>query len=73
MKIALIADSHCGARQDHDIFNDHFLKFYNEVFFPKIDELKISTVIHLGDVFDRRKYVNFKTLQSWRSGFFDKL
>jgi DNA repair exonuclease SbcCD nuclease subunit len=29
--------------------------------------------VHLGDVFDRRKYVNFNTLADWRSQVFDKL
>ena len=46
MKIALITDTHFGARNDSLAFNDHFYKFWREVFFPYIDEHGIDTVIH---------------------------
>jgi DNA repair exonuclease SbcCD nuclease subunit len=36
-------------------------------------EEKISTVLILGDTFDRRKYVNFFTLKRTKEMFFDKL
>ena len=71
MKIALITDTHFGARSDSIAFDNYFRKFYDEVFFPKLDELKLDTIIHLGDCFDRRKYVNFNTLKSCREYFFD--
>lgn len=71
MKVALLADSHAGSRNDHPVFNDFFLKFFTETFFPKILEENIKTIIHLGDVFDRRKYINFQTLNSWRTNVFD--
>jgi len=73
MKIALVTDTHFGARSDSTPFDNFFNKFYTEVFFPYIDEHKISTVIHLGDVFDRRKYINYNTLKSCREYFFNKL
>jgi len=73
MKIAVIADTHCGARNDTEVFNAHFLKFFHEQFFPYLDEHNIKTIIHLGDVFDRRKYVNLKTLSSWKNNVFDAL
>ena len=34
MKIALLNDTHFGARNDSLIFDDFFHKFYDEVFFP---------------------------------------
>ena len=71
MKIALITDTHFGARSDSIAFDNYFRKFYDEVFFPRLDDLGIDTIIHLGDCFDRRKYVNFNTLKSCRQYFFD--
>jgi DNA repair exonuclease SbcCD nuclease subunit len=73
MKLALITDTHAGARSDSTIFNDHFLRFYDEVFFPYLKENRIGTIIHLGDLFDRRKYINFSILNSWRKNIFEKM
>ena len=73
MRIALITDTHAGARNDQLVFNNYFIKFYQEVFFPYLDKNGIDTIIHLGDVFDRRKYVNFYTLNSWRKNVFEVL
>lgn len=63
MKIAIIGDSHFGARSDSPIFRDYFAKFYDEIFFPYILKNNINTVVHLGDFLDRRKFVNFETLK----------
>jgi len=69
MKIALITDTHFGARGDSMLFYDYMMEFYNEVFFPYIDEKKINTVIHLGDVVDRRKFINFNVLHRFKKDF----
>lgn len=61
MKIAIITDTHYGVRNDSLIFLDYYKRFYDNVFFPYLDENKIDTVIHLGDVVDRRKYINYVT------------
>ena len=71
MKIALLTDTHAGARNDSTIFNDYFLNFYRNQFFPTIREREIDTIIHLGDLFDRRKFINFHTLTTWKKDFFD--
>jgi DNA repair exonuclease SbcCD nuclease subunit len=73
MKIAIITDQHFGARNDSPQFLDYYEKFYSQTFFPKLVEEKISTVLILGDTFDRRKYVNFFTLKRTKEMFFDKL
>ena len=73
MKIALITDTHFGARGDHAAFDKHFKKFYEQTFFPALDERGIRNVIHLGDMFDRRKYINYLTLSNCREYFFDPL
>jgi DNA repair exonuclease SbcCD nuclease subunit len=73
MKIALITDTHWGARNDSLHFIDFFEKFYRDVFFPKLEKEKIDTVIMLGDTFDRRKYINFYTLKQAKRIFFNIL
>ena len=52
MKIALLNDTHFGARNDSTIFDDFFHKFYNDIFFPYLKEHNIKTLIHLGDIVD---------------------
>jgi len=56
-----------GARNDSELFLNHFLTFFEEQFFPYLKENNIDTVIHLGDFFDRRKYVNVNTLNQVRN------
>lgn len=73
MKIAILCDSHFGARSDSKVFLEHQGKFFSDIFFPYIDEHKIDTVIHLGDIFDRRKYINFYTLKRSKEFFFEQL
>jgi DNA repair exonuclease SbcCD nuclease subunit len=73
MKIALITDTHFGARSDSLPFDNFFRKFYDEVFFPTLTRERITTVIHLGDCFDRRKYINFNILRNCREYFFNRL
>ena len=73
MKIALITDTHFGARNDSGVINDYMMKFYDDIFFPYIIDNDIKTVIHLGDLVDRRKYVNFVTLNRLRTDFIFRL
>ena len=73
MKIAILTDTHFGARNDSSQFDSFFKKFYEEVFFPYLEKHEIRTVFHLGDVFDRRKYINFNTLRSCKKYFFEPL
>ena len=63
MKIACVNDSHFGARNDSSLFLDYFVSFYENQFFTYLKENDVKQVIHLGDFFDRRKYVNFSTLK----------
>jgi DNA repair exonuclease SbcCD nuclease subunit len=72
MKIAVLGDSHFGVRNDSQIFHDYQAKFYSEVFFPYLETHGIKTVIQTGDLFDRRKFVNFNTLALAKSYFFDR-
>ena len=73
MKIALINDTHFGARSDSQLFFDYFMKFFDEVFFPYLLKNNIKTVIHAGDLMDRRKFVNFNILNQVRERFMEKI
>ena len=73
MKVILITDQHIGARNDNLSFVKYFKKFYDEVFFPYIDKHDITTIINLGDMFDRRKYVNFNTLHFTKETWLEPL
>ena len=73
MKIALINDTHAGARGDSLPFNEYFFKFWEGTFFPYLKENDIKHICHLGDVVDRRKFINYVILNSWRKRFFDVL
>ncbi len=73
MKIAIITDQHFGARNDSIHFLDFYEKFYRDTFFPTLKENNITTLLILGDTFDRRKYVNFYSLKRTKDMFFDPL
>lgn len=72
-KIALITDTHFGIKSDSPIFYSYFDKFLDNIFFPELDRQGIDRIIHLGDVFDRRKTVNFNTLTWARNSFFNRI
>ena len=73
MKIAIITDQHFGVRQDKDAFLNKFEQFYQNVFFPKLEEYGVDVVLDLGDTFDRRKQVNHRTLDRAKKMYFDPL
>ena len=73
VKIALLNDTHFGARGDSQLFLDYFMKFFDEVFFPYIKKNNIKTIIHAGDFMDRRKFVNFNILNQVRERFFSHI
>lgn len=72
-KICLVTDLHFGGRGDSPAFDKFFEEFYANIFFPNIDKRKMDTVVCLGDTFDRRKYINFNSLQNCKRYFFDEL
>lgn len=73
MKFAILGDTHFSARNDSKNFHKYFEKFYSEVFFPYCEENKINTVFQLGDLFDRRKFINFYSLAECKRYFFEQL
>jgi DNA repair exonuclease SbcCD nuclease subunit len=73
MKIALLNDTHFGCRNDSPAFIKYQNRFYDELFFPYLIENKIDTLIHLGDVVDRRKFINFNTAHNFQQKFWKRL
>lgn len=73
MKVAVITDTHWGARGDSPQFSKYMGKFYEDVFFPYLKLNGITTILHCGDIFDRRKYVNYLTLRNFRTQFLDPI
>ena len=73
MKIAILNDTHCGIRNSADIFINYQKSFYEDVFFPYLLDNDIKQIIHLGDYYDHRKYVNFKALNHNRKVFLSEL
>ena len=73
MKVAIITDQHFGARKNSKVFHDHFLKFYNDIFFPTIEKEGITTIIDMGDTFDSRKGIDFSALSWAKDYYYDRL
>lgn len=71
MKIVILGDTHFGARGDSLDFHRYFQRFYDEVFFPYLKENNITTIFQMGDLFDRRKFINFNSLYLSRRYFFN--
>jgi len=73
MKIAIITDQHFGARKGSKPFHDYFKKFYDNVFFPYLEEHKIDTVIDMGDTFDNRRSIDLWSIDWAKETYFDRL
>lgn len=71
-RIAILGDTHWGTRNDLSIFYEHFDQFFSK-FVDELVQNNIQVVFQLGDLFDRRKYINFRTLESSKRTFFDRL
>jgi hypothetical protein len=73
MKLALITDCHLDGRKGSLAFWEYFQKFYDEVFFPALEEHGVTTVIDLGDTFDNRKSMDFNTFHRVKTNYFERL
>ena len=73
MKVAIITDQHFGCRKNSKLFHDYFLKFYNDIFFPYLEENGITTIVDMGDTFDSRKGIDFSALAWAKDNYYDRL
>jgi DNA repair exonuclease SbcCD nuclease subunit len=73
MKVAIITDTHYGARKGSKLFHDYFELFYKHVFFPTLEQYGITTVIHMGDAFDSRKSIDYQSFEWAKRVVFEPL
>ena len=72
-KLAILNDTHFGIKNGSDIFIQYADKFFSETFFPYCVENGIKHILHLGDYFDRRKYINFATMKANMKHFIEPM
>jgi metallophosphoesterase superfamily enzyme len=73
MKVAILTDTHYGARKGSKLFHDYFEQFYKNIFFPTLEQYGITTVIHMGDAFDSRKSIDYQSLDWAKRVVFEPL
>ena len=73
MKVAIITDTHYGARKGSKYLHDYFELFYENVFFPALEEHGVESVIHMGDAFDSRKSIDYQSLEWAKRVVFEPL
>lgn len=71
--MALITDTHFGDRSDNQHLLAHQQRFFRETFFPILEKKSVEHVIHLGDLVDRRKFMNFLVQKAMNECFLDPL
>ena len=71
-KTVMISDIHFGARNDNEVIAEYQEEFFNHLFdYMKNNDIK--NLLVLGDVFDRRKFVNFRTMRLVNRCFIDPI
>jgi len=73
MNVLVITDQHFGVRNDSLIFLERYRQFYSQIVIPTIDKMGITEVLCLGDTFDKRKTINFNSLDAAKEMWFDPL
>lgn len=71
--IVVGTDFHFGCRNDDEVFMERHFEYLENVFLPAVEQNKVTTFLHLGDLFDKRKIINIKTFDMVCERFFDKL
>ncbi|HET8689737.1 MAG TPA: metallophosphoesterase [Methanosarcina sp.] len=69
--IAILGDTHFGARNGSKQYHRYFAKFFKD-FFKYIDDFEIKDVIQLGDLFDVRKHVDTWVLDWCKETFIEE-
>jgi DNA repair exonuclease SbcCD nuclease subunit len=73
MKICILGDTHFGVRNGNTNFLALQEKFFLKVFVPYLIENDIKTVFQMGDMFDKRRSIDFLSLAESKAFFFKPL
>lgn len=73
MKVAIITDQHFGARKSDKNFHNYFKKFYDNIFFPTLEQNGITQLVDMGDTFDNRKNIDIWSLKWSKENYYDRL
>jgi DNA repair exonuclease SbcCD nuclease subunit len=68
MKLALITDTHYGVRNDNPALIANMNRSM-DFFFAELKRREIDDIVHLGDLYDRHKYINYLTARACRESF----
>ncbi len=69
MKVAIVSDTHLGFGNDKPEFHRQAVKFFGDVFFPYVKANGVEAIIHLGDLVDKRRNINYTTLKVLKESF----
>lgn len=67
----MLTDTHFGGRGGNKFLMKSQEKFFENIFFPKLKEHNVKTVLHGGDLFDVRKHIQFQSLHDTKRIFLD--
>lgn len=73
MKVAIITDQHFGVKKSDKMYHNYFKKFYDNIFFPALEERGITQLIDMGDTFDNRKHIDIWSLKWAKENYYDRL
>ena len=68
-KVVLLGDTHFGIKNGNITFLNYMMDFYENEFFPYLLENNIKHVVQMGDFMDKRKSVDFITLDTVKNKF----
>jgi len=71
MKVLLITDQHFGVRNDNLHFVEHYRRYYSKIVIPFLKASGIKEIINLGDTFDKRRSINYMSLEAAKEMWFD--
>lgn len=72
-KIAILGDTHLGARNASGHFSTFFNRFFSDIFYPYLVDNGIKHIIQLGDLFDNRTSLSIKAFHACKENWFGPL
>jgi len=71
--IAILGDTHLGARNGSNHFSDYFNRFFKDVLYQYCKKNKIKHILQLGDCFDNRTNLSYKAFHRCKDTWFGSL